>query len=850
MAALGESVLPVLLEWLALPRDDVRFELAGRLIRSFGATALPAVQALLRSEHASLRQVAIEVLRPTSPSPYDWRFDPEGPQIVRAVLGMLEDPDVDVRKAALALLAYGPSTGVPVAEAIGARLSSDDPDERDAACEALEQMDVDAAPAGKALAEYLARSEGDERDAAFAALWKLWGGAPDAVPVLLAEIRDHPSDASDVVGVMECWGEGARGAVPELVQLLGAQDEATAVAALEVLRGVPGAVEEHWRRVCALAVGPESDLTSTAQAALLTLVAESPGAAARIADALESMPPREAEHLLVYVQVSDAPGLEATAVALLTSADAGLRAAALGALVDTAQIVDAAPVRASLDDPDEAVRAAAASFLLDRDPVSRDRAVATVRALSESASAAGPWVVRAICRVSDPAAPGPELLRFLGSEDAEVRSEVEKFLARSETPVRDVPPGTLDAVAGDVLREGADREAATRTLLRLAGGDAVLVRTCDAAFSDLSQVPAVLDALEIAGSRAAAVLPTVERGWRRESDGAQLRRVLALLKGDVDGLAQAVDDVEDARHLLSLGDAGAVALVRAAAKWGAWFAGDLAEGLAGDAALERAILGAESSRELRIGASRLAPALEPQRAMSLLALAAANGDTAERQAAAQTLDDQARRGRDLGSADTLRRLLRDADVDVRFHACRAAGNVPDVTGELRERLDDADNGVRITAAGEFLRRDAEDASARRAFFDALAALDDDDDHWIWWDDVREGMSAMPLSPEDVPVLSSALVTLGGCDAHIAILRALARLGPAAAPALKGVRLALASELRGCDCHRPDRAEAIATLAAMGAAAAPALPDLRSIVRIDPDVADAARAAIARIEGAR
>jgi hypothetical protein len=84
-----------------------------------------------------------------------------------------------------------------------------------------------------------------------------------------------------------------------------------------------------------------------------------------------------------------------------------------------------------------------------------------------------------------------------------------------------------------------------------------------------------------------------------------------------------------------------------------------------------------------------------------------------------------------------------------------------------------------------------------------------------------------------------------------LLRALTRLGPDAAPALRGIRAALANDLPCRWGQHPvpaNRADAISALAAMGRAAGPAIPDLAAVVARSPELAASARAAIAVISG--
>jgi HEAT repeat protein len=825
VAALGNEGFALLLAKAGASDDSLDGELLGEVIRRLGPSSLATMARALVSGPGALRRGGLAAVGHAWGWPEMWQYLPESRGVVPSLLAALGDPDAAIRKKVLDLLGRSGPTDVPVAAQIAERVASPEPDESSAAFDALQELGPAASAAVPALLAALQHPELPGTAEAGETLIRIGGGSPKDVEDLLRLLKH--SDAAvrmDAAFVLGYWRDAARAAVPALLPLL---DD------------------------------PDSGVADRAKQGLAKL-ARDPSAAAALVDALPSLAPADVVKILDDVLPCDGPERAAAAARFLSSADARVRATALGCLTpaDGAPF-DPVPVRPLLDDPDESVCAAAAWLLFGRDPLSRDRALAVASAAYASSGGGGRIdAADVLAKACDPAKPSRDVVVML-ADDWDVRRLVEPRLELSSAPLGAAPDGVLANVASDALRNDGDPKAVL-VALRFDGGAEAVVRAVDAPLhGDDDAVLRALAALDLAGPAAIAALPAV----RTVPDHARLtdakNRALFALTGDPSLLGVSFDGTADgARRLLAMGDAGATAIVGWAGTVNEWTLSKFIPNVVGDATLSRAIAAAAAApgddgatQTLREGAAQLAPALGPERGVALDAQLASDEQAGVRYRAAEALATYA--SADLAPATAaVRALLREDSQATRRNAVLAARKIPALVPDLRQRFADEDPSVRAEAAAAVLDAAPSDADARRVLFDVLArSTDDANAAEADWDLVGGVIDRMTLTAADAPALATGLRWTEDCGAQGWILRALPRLGADAAPALVGVRMALAGELpcnQGIHPEPPNRAEAIAALAAMGSAAAQALPDLRNVAVREPSLAAAAQAAIERI----
>jgi HEAT repeat protein len=620
----------------------------------------------------------------------------------------------------------------------------------------------------------------------------------------------------------------------------------------------PGHADRVVPRLVALLEDPDEDVSDLARQGLLNL-SEHSAAAKFVQAAIPGLPPRRASWFVAAAYGDDVPALAAVAPRLLATGDPDLRTATLRALNELpATSVDASILVPLLDDSSPAVRAEAAFMLWWSGTAAGARSVAVASAVAADAD---DDVRRTAARVLASAAGtrdlSPELLALLADPSDKVRSAAYAELAIKSDPLG-VPSAVLDAVIDNALR--TRNHDAVLVALRIENGVEALVRAAAVALQseDVDLVRSALDALGTAGPAARSACASLAPLTQDGRFASEARTAYFEITGEVSALDDSYElDELHARRLLSHGDAGADSVVRRAAHVAGWYRVGLCAALGEDASLCAAVLrGAQSrgddweSERPRVGAAGLAPVLAPSRAIELLATLSRDPSARVRVATAESLASLGDGLVDLTAAtEALGRLLDDEDSAVRREAVLAARHVSELRPAVRARLHDSDACVRLQA-GAALCVDSADESAGRAIVEALARAKDDtrlaDANWRVID---TALARMPLLPADAPTFALALIELDDCSCQGPILRALKRLGPAASPALAGVRAALAGDLscrHGIHVEVPNGADAIAALAAMGAAARPAIPDLTTLAARSPEFATSARAAISAI----
>lgn len=185
------SVLPVVVKRLGDPVPAVRLA-AAETVESAGASAWPYradIAAATRDSDVFVRWVIARALGRILPE------DPSAAEAVNVLSGMLADPDVDVRTAALnSIQGYGPRA-VGAASAVIAAMNRGDVDVRIVAANTLESITKDAkdAPAQQAvaaLAEVVRNSDIRLRRVAADALGRYGSVARAALPALREAQRD------------------------------------------------------------------------------------------------------------------------------------------------------------------------------------------------------------------------------------------------------------------------------------------------------------------------------------------------------------------------------------------------------------------------------------------------------------------------------------------------------------------------------------------------------------------------------------------------------------------------------------------------------------------------------------
>lgn len=758
-----------------------------------------------------------------------WQFDDRGPAVARALLAALDDEDVETRRPVLAWLGYAGPTGVPVAERVAAFVCSKDDGERGASFDALQSLGPAGASAIPTLLNAIRLADGDARHELAGLLGAIRGGSRADVDATLKLLDDgDPLLRANIADTLGRWHDAADQILPHLVEHLHDADE---------------------------------NVASAASSALDDLVAATKNAAP-LQRLIPTMAPSDAARVVTFAFRDDTAALAAAAPKLLAVADAGLRTATLRTLNDDSSCaIDTSLVLPLLDDPSAAVRAEAAYLLYRADAAARPRAIAAaLSAASDPNRYVRETAARVLADAADSGVLSSALAALLTDSDDFVRQAACLTLARSSTPIAAPPPAALGAVVDYVLCEASPDAA--RIALRFEGGAAALVRaaTAELTSEDAEHVRKSLAVLAATGSAAQSAAPLIEPLMSRSDVGEQARNAYYAITGDVAALGDGFSIDEDgARGLLARGDAGADAIVRWSSRVAPWARDNVCVALDSDETLCRAVVrGAatpghdQESDRVRAGAAGLAPVLGAQRAVDLLIGLAGDASYVVRRAVASTLGSLGDHGVDLGAAEyALRTLLRDEDDDVRLAAALPARRVSALRPDLEARLGDAAPEVRLQAAAALLA-DGFDPAARTALFEAMGHVRDasslaDAD----WKLVESSLAPNELRPADVPVLASTLLYIDDCTCQGPILHLLARLGPAAAPALTGVRAALDGDLScrwGSHGPPPLREDAIAALAAMGSAARAAIPDLTAVAARYPEFSEKARAAIAAING--
>lgn len=829
LAALGTDGLPRLVAIVASDvEDDDLADLLIDVVRAVGDDAVPILAKLVREGTGTARRVA------ATHAPWTWPWLETGPAFARALLQALNDPDVETRKAVIEQLARAAPTGVDGVGALLGRLGAEDPAEVCCVLDAFGEMGASARPAMSRVIDLVVDADPGVRSAAN------------------EKVRDSAA------WTLEGIGPGTKEDAERLVGLL--RDERLGETAADALTMRPELVEPHLAELLSLvADGTCSDHVDPLLAAVLRV----PSAAASVRETLPALPP---EQIVAILGAAGRP-LRDVAAEYLTFPDAEVRLAAVRCLTEEGDDPDPAAIRPLLEDADPAVRAAAARVLVN-DEATRERALAVAGSLL-GRDGAEPDAVRAFA-LAGAAAVEAKLVPLLASESSSVREAVVDALQTGTGPLGRAPAGSLERLLEDALGKYGDPGSAA-VVVRFDGGADALVagatRVLDGS-SDEDAIRLALDSLARAGAAARGAAAPVERfrdgatDWRlRERAG----EVLGELTGDPVLLANSCDATpEAARRLLALGRPGAAALVAAAGDWAHWAVTRAITGL-GETAPEQtladaiadaaAVVGsaAEATRARR-GAAKVASVLGDSRGVAAAARLLGDPDAGVREAAAVSLARLGDARADLATAaEALERALSDEEPEVRRDAIPAARRVGPLAKDVHARLADEDASVRLQAAGAVLAAAPGDGEARRALLEALDhARSDDALADADWACVGGALQTIALDARDVPTLSTALREIHDCGVHVHLLRALARLGPAAAPALPSIRLALADQLR-CDwgshlVEYPLAPAALAALTAIGPPAAAALPDLRAMLAEgDPEHLDAVRAAIRAIE---
>jgi HEAT repeat protein len=517
-----------------------------------GAAAIAALEGALSARDEALRRAALDALtRLRAPPPADVLAElardralrrsavraagaSDDPRALALLAGALADRSRAVREAALAGLgqrrlrgddeALGDALRVParaLPQAVEAALAALDGDDVAVRVGALALLGATGDPRH---APALARAADDERVSAAAvdALAALGDGLGEALAPVLGDLA--PAGRAAALSALARRGDAR--VLPELVAALASEDEAARGPAVEALGrlGDPAAAD---------ALGPllehgDASVSGAAAAALAELAARGEAARARVLAAARARQGAAAAYRLLgrVGAEEDLPALRAG----LRASHRGTRVAAAGALAAIASRVRASACDPelvdALDDPDAAVRAAAAQ---------------AVGALARGGAALGPGAARVL----------RALAASLRDEEHVVRAAAAQALGRCRAAEY---RAALAALASDPTAQAEPAAAAVHALAEIGDPDCeVLARA--ARHPDAEVVKeAVRAAAGLPGAAAARLLldAAAHARWdvRRAAAAALAARGDRALLEPVRRLAAAEEDplVAEALH--------------------------------------------------------------------------------------------------------------------------------------------------------------------------------------------------------------------------------------------------------------------------------------------------------------
>lgn len=371
-----------------------------------------------------------------------------------SLLGLAADARYD---AVIALWASG-ARAVP---SIHAALSTDDHDARRAALVAAWGLERDGAAAIPDVLPLLASKDRGERGWAFATLPHLGTPKPDAVPTLIAVLRQGDAASDEVAYVMSAlrsMGEGARSAGKPLVEL------------------------------AKTSADPEKK--SLAMEALLALGRNADGALAEITELLRSDDATLSDGALsCLAQLGElaAPSVN-TLSSMLQDADVKVRVRACRALAAMGKPAKQAlpAIGKAISDGDPSVREAALSTVAALGPEATELLEQTRAALSDSSTSVRAQAARALGRMGSKASPAVNALAAL---------------------LDDPDPATVEAAAGALGALGPASKGAVKKLaqaLRAAKSEpsrrALASALIDIGPSATGEIPTIVEVLEKANA--------------------------------------------------------------------------------------------------------------------------------------------------------------------------------------------------------------------------------------------------------------------------------------------------------------------------------------------------------------
>jgi HEAT repeat protein len=206
---LGEhpTAVPALIRALTDDSSAV-VEQAQQSLRRIGSdAAIPALTQALQSRNKSIRFHAAEVLRD---------MGTDASRATSALVLLLRDRDPTIR--VVSAHALGNIGNTPALQALVATLADKSPAVRAAAVTALGIMDQGAISSAPQIRQRLADRDLRVRVAAARALWQITGEAIEAVPVLVAALKEPNAwDSALALGAMR---EAASNAVPALIDVI------------------------------------------------------------------------------------------------------------------------------------------------------------------------------------------------------------------------------------------------------------------------------------------------------------------------------------------------------------------------------------------------------------------------------------------------------------------------------------------------------------------------------------------------------------------------------------------------------------------------------------------------------
>lgn len=200
------ATVPALIRALA-DQSAVVVEQAQQSLRRLGPGVVPALSQAVRARNKTIRLHAAEVLSDLGPG--------AAPATV-ALLGLQRDGDPKIR--VVAAHALGNIGNAPALTGLSRTLGDKSPSVRAAAASALGTMGRRAAASAPQIRKRLTDSHVEVRVASARALWQITGDGAEAVPVLVAALKQPNAwDAALALGAMR---EASSNAVPALIEVV------------------------------------------------------------------------------------------------------------------------------------------------------------------------------------------------------------------------------------------------------------------------------------------------------------------------------------------------------------------------------------------------------------------------------------------------------------------------------------------------------------------------------------------------------------------------------------------------------------------------------------------------------